>query len=195
MGNPLLEKRFVCWTAHYASNTPGCQVTAPAAFIYLYFTSRQPYPQPVPFTRIEYHSLNDRQKENYNFQKISGLLADYGFSTVRLTADWQGADFLAQHRDGVTFLRVQLKGRLALDKKYRKKDLWICFPTPDGAYLFPHDDVLTLLLNEGRFEGTRSWDRKGTYHFPYLTPELKQILAPYFLSISSSVLPEPATAP
>lgn len=43
-------------------------------------------------------------------------MADYGFMTIRLSDDWQGADFIAQHVDGVLFLRVQLKGRLTLGK-------------------------------------------------------------------------------
>jgi hypothetical protein len=35
------------------------------------------------------------------------VLADYGFLTMRLSDDWQGADFIAQHIDGA-FLKVQL---------------------------------------------------------------------------------------
>lgn len=50
--------------------------------------------------RISYNALNARQKENFNFQKVSAVLADYGFVTLRLCDDWQGADFLAQHIDG-----------------------------------------------------------------------------------------------
>ncbi len=30
------------------------------------------------FVRVTYNELNSRQKENYNFQKVSALLADYG---------------------------------------------------------------------------------------------------------------------
>ena len=45
---------------------------------------------------ITYSSLNPRQKENYNYQKLSALLADYGFVTMRLSDDWQGADMIAQ---------------------------------------------------------------------------------------------------
>ena len=60
--------------------------------------------------RIHYSSLNARQKENFNFQKLSSVLADFGFVTMRLTDDWGGADFIAQHIDGETFLRVQLQG-------------------------------------------------------------------------------------
>ena len=57
--------------------------------------------------RIDYALLNARQKENFNFQKLSAVLADFGFVTMRLTDDWGGADFIAQHTDGETFLRVQ----------------------------------------------------------------------------------------
>lgn len=67
------------------------------------------------FSRVEYSCLNSRQKENFNYQKIAGVLADYGFITHRLSDDWNGADFIAQHIDGVLFLRVQLKGGLASD--------------------------------------------------------------------------------
>ena len=85
--------------------------------------------QTVSKIAIRYHDLtNAKQKENYNFLKVSAILADYGFMTMRLNDDWQGADFIAQHIDGETFLRVQLKGRLWFAKKYMDKSLFIvCF--------------------------------------------------------------------
>ena len=58
----------------------------------------------MKLTQIKYNDLNSRQRERYNFQKIAGLLADYGFSSIKLDDDWQGADFLAQHIDGFTFI-------------------------------------------------------------------------------------------
>ena len=70
------------------------------------------------FKKIIYSKLNSRQKENYNYQKVSSVLADYGFQTIKLSDDWKGADFLAQHTDGKTSLKIQLKSRLTLDKKY-----------------------------------------------------------------------------
>jgi hypothetical protein len=148
----------------------------------------------MQFTRIDYTALNDRQKENYNFQKVSGVLADYGFSTIRLTDDWQGADFVAQHLDRVTFLRVQLKGRPCFDKKYSGKDLFVCFPAPGGIYLYPHDALLDLVLARGRsVVGTESWEKKGQYHFPYLAEWLQPLLQPYFLPACPAVVPEPKT--
>lgn len=56
--------------------------------------------------KIAYTRLHARQKENFNYQKLSAVLADYGFVTLRLSDDWQGADFIAQHIDGKQFLRV-----------------------------------------------------------------------------------------
>lgn len=48
---------------------------------------------------------------------MATALADYGYNSVRLTDDWQGADFIAVHIDGESFLKVQLKGRFTVDKK------------------------------------------------------------------------------
>ena len=75
------------------------------------------------FEKVNYHSLNAKQKENFNFQKVSTAFADYGFNCIQLTDDWNGADFLANHVDGKTLPRVQLKGRLTFANKYLGKDL------------------------------------------------------------------------
>src|SRR5437762_2637158 len=63
----------------------------------------------MKLTKISYARLNARQKENYNFQKISAVLAEYGYVTFRFSDDWSGADFIAVHLSG-DVLRVQLKG-------------------------------------------------------------------------------------
>jgi len=146
------------------------------------------------FSPVNYDELDSRQKENYNFQKVSGVLADYGFSTIRLSADWQGADFLAQHEDGVTVLRVQLKGRAVFRKAYMKKDLWICFPKRAGIYLFPHDLILEALLKTNRImHGTFSWDATGRYSFPKIPKWMLPLLKEYFLPqvIPPTLPPDP----
>ncbi len=115
--------------------------------------------------KIEYRNLNARQKENYNFQKISALLADYGFTTIRLSDDWNGADFLALHIDGITTLKVQLKPRLTFGKKYVGKGLWICFPSGRDWYLYPHDELLETVLSESKVGASHSWIQAGLYSF------------------------------
>lgn len=121
-------------------------------------------PEQNSFSKIQYSQLNSRQRENYNFQKISGILADYGFVTMRLNDDWQGADFIAQHISG-SFLKVQLKGRLEINKKYIGKEIWMCFPALDGngCYLFSHDEVKDWLLKNRKVEVSKSWSQSGVY--------------------------------
>ena len=63
------------------------------------------------FQKINYKDLSSKQQENYNFHKVSSILADYGFTTIKLYDDWKNADFIAQHNDRKTFLKVQLKNR------------------------------------------------------------------------------------
>ncbi len=73
--------------------------------------------------KISYSKLNSRQKEIFNFQKVAGHLAEYGFNCIKLTDDWQGAAFLAYHKDGDSTLKVQLKSRPSISKKYLRKAL------------------------------------------------------------------------
>ena len=116
------------------------------------------------FEKISYRKLTARQQENYNFSKISALLADYGFNTLRLTDDWKGADFIANHVDGETFLKVQLKGRFTLDKKYVGKNIWVCFKYRGDWYLYPHDEVISALAAYSNFQNTESWTTHGKIH-------------------------------
>lgn len=119
------------------------------------------------FQVIEYKALNARQQENYNFQKVAGRLADYGFNSLRLTDDWQGADFIACHIDGETFLKVQLKGRLTIDKKYIDRDIHIAFLRGDDCFVYPHDEFLDELIRAGRMcEESEVWRERGIRTWP-----------------------------
>jgi hypothetical protein len=133
------------------------------------------------FERVDYKDLNSKQQEAFNFQKVSAVLADYGFSTIRLTSDWHGADFIAQHFNGTTFLKVQLKGRFCFYKKYRNYDLYVCFPDGDEWFLYPHDELLRIVLSETNIENTSSWREQGGYSFPRLSKRLRLLLEPYRL--------------
>ena len=129
--------------------------------------------------RIEYSKLNSRQKENYNFQKVAAVLADYGFNCMWLNDDWLGADFIACHIDGNTFLKVQLKGRLNIEKKYIGKDIYIAFHENGRWYLYPHDEIQNQLLSRGYMRGSDSWETKGGYSWPYIPQRLKSLLERY----------------
>ena len=109
--------------------------------------------------KINYDKLNARQKENYNYHKVASALADYGYDCMRLNNDWEGADFIAVKGDDM--IKVQLKGRLTVDKKYLNKDLYIAFIEVDKVKLYKHDDIVSLLPESSL--KSKSWIENGLY--------------------------------
>lgn len=134
------------------------------------------------YQHITYSALNSPQMESYNFHKIAARLADYGFNCIPLNDDWLGADFLASHIDGKTFLKVQQKGRFTLDKRYIGKDLHIAFRHGDDVYVYPHDTILAQMVAwgtaNGKFVNTASW-AKGAFSWGSLSAENLKMLEPY----------------
>jgi hypothetical protein len=129
------------------------------------------------FRRIAYAQLNSKQRENYNFAKLSAVMANYGFSLLRLSDDWNGADAIAVHVDGEQYLRIQLKGRgVALGKKYEGKNLWIaCTDKNETWYVFPHDELRDFAKKAGLLN-TRSWRVSGTFRRSEVTREIKDFV-------------------
>ncbi len=79
----------------------------------------------IDLTKVSYKDLNSKQKENYNYHKVASALAEYGYDSMRLNNDWEGADFISVKGDDM--IKVQLKGRFTLARKYEDKDLYIAF--------------------------------------------------------------------
>ena len=123
--------------------------------------------------KIKYEDLNARQKENYNLLKLEAVLSDYGFDLLRLNDDWQGADCIANHIDGNTYLKIQLKGRLTVDKKYLEKDIYIAFRDESDWYLYPHDDFVEFMQKQKIAVDSSSWKEKGHYSWPSLSSNFK----------------------
>lgn len=124
------------------------------------------------FEKVHYDSLNAPQKELFNFQKVAATFADYGFNCIKLADDWQGADFLAYHLNGTTTLRVQLKSRLAIQKKYCDKDIWMAFPHKGEWYLIEHDRLVSKVGEHTNWLDTHSWKVTGGYSSKSINAEL-----------------------
>lgn len=137
------------------------------------------------FVKVNYSDLSARQQENYNFHTTAALLAKYGYTSLRLTDDWNGADFIAIHNDG-SYLKVQLKGRMYLSKRYVGKELWIAFwDHKNGSFfLFPHDTVLKKVLANTGIARTKSWSKvDGAYGWKTLSPGIEKLIDQYKLSM------------
>jgi hypothetical protein len=113
------------------------------------------------FKKIKYSKLNSRQKENYNFHKVSAKLADYGFNSMRLNDDWEGADFISINTNQM--IKVQLKGRFTIDKKYIGKDLFIAFLESEEVKIYKHDDAVNMISDN--IKDSKSWKDNGMYNW------------------------------
>ena len=113
------------------------------------------------FKQIKYSKLNSRQKENYNFHKVASKLADYGFNSMRLNDDWEGADFIAINDKEM--IKVQLKGRFSIDKKYIGKNLFIAFIEQDKVKIYLHDKAVNMAPNN--IINSKSWKDNGLYNW------------------------------
>lgn len=113
--------------------------------------------------KVNYPDLNGKQKEIFNFQKVAAELADFGFNCIKLADDWQGADFLAYHKDGGDTLKVQLKARLTINRKYIDKDIFMTFPVKNNWYLINHEELIKVIGENTSWLDTESWQTKGLY--------------------------------
>jgi hypothetical protein len=127
---------------------------------------------------IVYKELTSKQKELFNFQKLAATLADHGFNCIKLADDWQGADFLAYPMIGDKTLKVQLKSRLTIAKKYENKEIWIAFPysargnSEKHWYLIEHDCLREKIGRYTKWLSSKEWSGKGIYHSTSINPEL-----------------------
>jgi hypothetical protein len=131
------------------------------------------------FERIDYTKLNSRQQENYNFHKVASGLADCGYTSIRLSDDYGGADFLAVSVNGGDILKIQLKSRFLFAHKYVGKGLYIAFRSGTNVFVYPHDELLQVALPY--IGNSASWNERGEYFWPQLPEWGRAALVPYKL--------------
>lgn len=127
------------------------------------------------YNTINYKDLNSKQKENYNFHMVASALANYGFNSMRLNDDWQGADFIAVHIDGDDMLKVQLKGRFTLAKKYIDKHIYIAFIENESIKIYLHDDAINMMPDN--IKNSKSWIENGLYTFNKIPVKYEAIIS------------------
>ena len=149
-------------------------------------------------SKVRYRDLSGKQKEIYNFQKISALMADYGFNCIKFDDDWLGADFIAYHPATAKTLKIQLKSRSTISKKYLDKDLWITFPTNEEKdelsigvdkrkwCLIPHDKLFCIAGEVTNWLKTEAFKKKGEYSSHKIPKAILAEVADYVLLPSVS---------
>lgn len=119
----------------------------------------------MQLNKVKYDELNDKQKENYNYSKVSSALAEYGYNCIKLADDYKGADFIAMHINGKDSIMIQLKGRWTIAKKYIGKNLYVAYPehNNESIWLFNHDDMVQNCSEHVNYLSSKSWDVEGAY--------------------------------
>ena len=126
----------------------------------------------IDLTKVSYKDLNSKQKENYNYHKVASALAEYGYDSMRLSNDWEGADFISVKGDDM--IKVQLKGRFTIDKKYIAKDIHIAFIEDDVIKMYKHDEAVDIVPEN--VSNSSSWVNKGLYHWGKTPKEIVCVL-------------------
>ena len=115
--------------------------------------------------KLNFNEMSPTFREHRNFLKLSSVLVDYGYMCSWLPVDDQGADFIAVHCKTNHVLKIQLKGRISVERKYFGKDIYMAFPKDDRKPLedwmiVPHDKLVELFIspaswnkNHGRSSG------------------------------------------
>ena len=130
----------------------------------------------IKLTKIEYRTLNSKAQETYNFHKMAAILADYGYNCLWLNDDWNGADCIAVHIDGISDFKIQLKGSISFARKYWAKNIYIAFFEQGDLYIYPHDYILAQVENN---IADKTWLEKGTYFQTKITNKFREILERY----------------
>lgn len=114
--------------------------------------------------KITYKDLNSKQKELYNLTKLSAALIELNLTTIKLSDDYKGADFLMIDMDTADTFKVQLKSRITVDAKYLGHDLYIAFPIKTRGkewVIVKHDELVKVWMKENT---SKSWNSgKGYY--------------------------------
>ena len=126
----------------------------------------------IDLTKVSYKDLNSKQKENYNYHKVAAALANYGYDSMRLNNDWEGADFISVKGDDM--IKIQLKGRFTLDKKYEKKELYIAFIEKGIIKICLHDEALAIATSN--ITDSKSWDINGSYSMNQTPKHYSQVI-------------------
>ncbi len=116
--------------------------------------------------------------EVINRQRLIALAMERGYNAFLPVYD-DGIDFILCREDGkggpADLLKVQLKSRWTIHRKYLGRDIWIAFPDSQDWYLAPHDQLVEMADKAG-FTSSASWTENGTYHRAPMSLQLRQAM-------------------
>ena len=97
----------------------------------------------------------NKYAEHSNFVKLVAILIM--ISLPWLSVDDGGADFIAIHIITNEVIKIQIKSRITIDKKYEGKNLFIAFPRIEKHFdkewvIVPHDELIYIYTTPENYQ-------------------------------------------
>ena len=120
--------------------------------------------------------FSSQSREVLNRYELCGQFLVKGFVPFIPEYD-AGVDFMLYREKDDSLLKVQLKSRWSVDRKYFGRNIWIAFPESGNEsarawFVVPHD--LMVQHGKAKHSKTESW-LKGIYHKPNLSADLLNV--------------------
>ena len=127
-----------------------------------------------------------------NRNTVASLALERGYD-VYLPVHAGGVDLVLLHRDSGKLIKVQLKGRWTIERKYLGREIWIAFPIDGDWYLMEHDRMVELGDRQG-YTRNPSWTEKGIWNIPSPSKAVRESCAPYKFAPIDEVEEDAASA-
>ena len=121
---------------------------------------------------------NSRTIEMQNRLGLINVAYRQGYVAYLPVVD-EGIDLILYREADRDLLKIQLKSRWCIGKKYTDRDISVAFPEDGVWYLAPHDEMVEMAKALGFGINTVSWKRDGGYDRRVMGIRLKRAMQTY----------------
>ena len=142
--------------------------------------------------------LNSQAREFVSRSEVLPFFVRDGFLPYIPAWD-EGIDFIVYREQDDLLIKIQLKSRWSIDRKYIGRNIGMLFGNGGDMkewYLFPHDVMVSFAQENTEFLKSKSWNAKhgaqgasrdvGLYNVPKMSRLMEQYFASYKLSQDES---------
>jgi hypothetical protein len=125
--------------------------------------------------------LSAKAIELLNMHELTAELMARGWNVYLPVYD-EGIDLLATRNDVSEVIRIQLKSRWSIDRKYVGRPIEIAYKDRGTWYLAPHEAMVLAGEQEGYCAQTSWTGDKGMWNVATMSVRLAERMAPHALS-------------
>lgn len=124
--------------------------------------------------------LSGKAIELINTHELTAELMARGWAVYLPVYD-DGIDLIATQNDVTSVIRIQLKTRWTIERKYLGRPIDIAFKDDGVWFLVPHDEMVRAGEAEG-YCSQLSWTKDGGWSVKKMSQSLRQRMLPFTLN-------------